>query len=143
MNIIVNGAVTLLVGVIGGTVGAWLQGVFIGPLSEQKKVRRDIAYNLEFYAHVYGSPGIGPDEELREVYASLRDNGVRLGGTLDITCYALFERVHLVLPQRDVRAAAKDLKRLANQVLRANPEFTQENPDLAKRIRMQLKFPVN
>lgn len=104
-------AVTILV------IGQIIIKFVIDPIHEQKKVIKEIAETLTFYANVYANPSINEKEEINKASTKLRQLSTKLDSKVQPTyCYVWLEWIGIVRDSSRIRKASTILRQLSNSM---------------------------
>lgn len=141
LQILLTSLLTVFSGSLVFAISQIVSKFVIEPVCLQRQVIRDIDDALVFYANVYVNPG-GVDEVMTNAaYKKLRELSSLLSSRTNfIFSYRFFEKIRLVLPENNVKQAARCLIGLSNSVFESSSGEGIKNSDRADEIRGLLKI---
>lgn len=128
---------TIVTGVLVFLIGQAVLKFLLEPLQEFQRTVSEIAHALIEHANVYGNPGLGDEQKLKEVSRALRNLSSRLYAQMSLTPkYRYIAKVLCFPSERAISEAATNLIGLSNSVFASGDGVA--NAGRANRIRKAL-----
>lgn len=114
---LISAFITVITGVFVFVFGQVTIRFFIDPLQSQLELIGDIAYNVSFYADLWGNPGSDSPEERREGSQKIRGLASKLNSlsSANTFYYPIIIRVNANLSHENVRIAHSELIGISNR----------------------------
>lgn len=128
---------TIVTGVLVFLIGQAVLKFLLEPLQEFRRTVSEVAHALIEYANVYGNPGLGDDQKLKEASRTLRNLSSRMHAQMYLTPkYRYIAKVLCFPSEKSVSEAVTNLIGLSNSVFASGDPVA--NAGRANKIRKAL-----